>query len=822
MTCGAITLSLLNRAMTSQAQAQASPNLLNLKTLSGVIERITYQNAENGYTVARLMPDRPGAPTQTGVHRSGENALVTIVGTLTGVAVGEALELSGFWQHHSQHGWQFTVSGFRSVLPATTEGLRKYLGSGLIKGIGPKTADRIVAHFNEATLDVLEAQPERLREVSGIGKHRVAVIKQAWREQKAIKEIMMFLQEHSVSAALAARIYKEYGDAAIMVTKNEPYRLARDVWGIGFRTADKIAQALGYKPDDPERLKAGALYALSEASGDGHTYLPSDKLIEQAAELLGVPEKQAQEAVRSLVAEHGAQMEVLRQNDTGAPAFEPIQRPPKPSSPKPRSVAERADTQYVTRDTQRDANEWKLPLATRESQPVVYLFPFYQAENNAARHVQRLSACPPAQRKLTEFAHVNFDAMFSYLARTDNLSLSQKQKEGVQQALTQPVSVITGGPGTGKTTSMRALIRALTVKGKTVVLAAPTGRAAKRLSEATGIEAKTLHRLLQLRPGGKAFYDADNPIPADMVIVDEMSMIDTLLMNTLLKAVATGTHVLLVGDADQLPSVGAGDVLADIIASGAVPVIKLDHIFRQSSGSAIITNAHRINHGEMPLASGAINDFYIFGEDNAERAASLVVELVSKRIPAKFGIPPADVQVLVPMHGGKCGVAVLNEALQAALNPPGEGKPQKQFGDRIFRLGDKVLQIRNNYDKDVFNGDAGVITSLDLENQTLTARLEDGRPVEYDFTDLDQLVLAYAASIHKSQGSEYPAVVVPLLMSHYMMLERKLIYTAVTRAKRLAVLVGSRKAIAMAVKNAGGQRRVGRYTGLAVRLQSQA
>lgn len=793
----------------------ASPDL---KTISGVIERITYQNAENGYTVARLMPDRPGDRRQAG-------GLITIIGTLAGVAVGEALELTGFWQHHSQHGWQFTVNNFRSILPATTEGLRKYLGSGLIKGIGPKTADRIVAHFKEATLDVLETQPERLREVPGIGKHRVAVIRQAWHEQKAIKEIMMFLQQHGVSAALAVRIYKEYGDAAIMVTKNEPYRLARDVWGIGFRTADKIAQALGYQPDDPERLKAGALYALSEATNDGHTYLPGSELIERTAELLGVSKAQAEGAVRSLVAEYGAQMEVLKRREDGALTFEPIQRPPKASSPKHLSVAETPHTPYAIRDArdpQRDAGAWTLPPATHESQPVVYLFPFYQAENNIARHLQRLQACPPLHRRLAEFARVNFDAMFDYLARADKLTLSDRQKEGVRQALTQPVSVITGGPGTGKTTSMRALIRALTVKGKTVVLAAPTGRAAKRLSEATGIEAKTLHRLLQLKPGGKALYDSDNPIPADMVIVDEASMIDTLLMNTLLKAIATGTHLLLVGDADQLPSVGAGDVLADIIASGAVPVVKLDHIFRQSSGSAIITNAHRINHGEMPLTGDGIEDFYIFAEEDAEHAAALVVELVTRRILAKFGMKPAEIQVLAPMHGGKCGVAVLNEALQAALNPPREGKPQKPFGDRIFRLGDKVLQVRNNYDKDAFNGDAGVITALDPEEQSLTVRFDDGREVEYDFTDLDQLVLAYAVSIHKSQGSEYPAVVVPLLMSHYVMLERKLIYTAVTRAKRLVVLVGSRRAMAMAVKNQGGARRVGRYTGLAVRLQAQA
>jgi exodeoxyribonuclease V alpha subunit len=407
--------------------------------------------------------------------------------------------------------------------------------------------------------------------------------------------------------------------------------------------------------------------------------------------------------------------------------------------------------------------------------------------------------------------------MFDYVAAKDSLHLTEQQQAGVLMALSRFVGVMTGGPGTGKTTSMRALIRALLAKNKRIVLAAPTGRAAKRLSEATGIEAKTLHRWLQLKPGGKPLYDQDDPIPADMVIVDETSMLDTLLMNTLLKAIASGTHVLLVGDADQLPSVGAGNVLGDIIESKLAPVVRLDRIFRQSAASAIISNAHRINHGEAPITGGAINDFFLFAEEDAEQASELIVDLVTKRIPGRFGLASGDIQVLAPMHNGRCGVAYLNEALQAALNPPRENKPQKPFGNRVFRVGDKVLQMRNNYDKDVFNGDAGMIAALDPEDQVVRVRLDDGRNVEYDFTELDQLALAYAISIHKSQGSEYPAVVIPLMMSHYLMLERKLIYTAVTRAKSLVVIVGSRRALAMAVKNAGTARH-GRYTGLAVRL----
>ena len=793
------------------------------KTVHGVVERITFQNEENGYTIARLLPEsHRDTGGQTPSDARGSDNLVTIIGTLLGVAPGEALELQGFWQNHTQHGWQFKVENYRSVLPATAQGIRKYLGSGLIKGIGPKTAERIVNFFDAQTLDILETAPERLAEVPRLGAHRAKLIVNAWAEQKAIKEVMVFLHDRGISTSLAVRIYKEYKDAAITVVKNQPYRLAREVWGIGFKTADKIAQSLGFALNDPERIRAGALFVLSEGTDEGHTYLPRPILVEKAVELLGVVPAQVEDAINGLSNENGAHVERLTQQADGVVRLVSLD-PPK----KQKTGQLRDDHASYTTSPGVPSSITETPT----SEQVVYLSPFYMAEKNAARNLQRLAASSPGIDKLAAFHSTNFTVMFDYLAAKQNLALSDRQKEGVIMALTKPVGVITGGPGTGKTTSMRALISALVAKKKSVVLAAPTGRAAKRLSEATGIEAKTLHRLLQIKPGSKAFYDQDNPLPADIVIVDECSMIDVLLMNTLLKSISTGTHLLLVGDADQLPSVGAGNVLADIILSGIVPVVRLDQIFRQAANSAIITNAHKINQGNLPKYGGAIDDFFFFTEEDAERAAALVVDLVTRRIGVKFGHKPSDIQVLVPTHRGKCGVSALNEALQAALNPERPGIPQKQFGSHIYRQGDKILQMRNNYDKEVFNGDGGVITSIDAEEQEVEVQLEDGRRVVYDFTELDQLALAYAVSIHKSQGSEYPVCVIPLLMQHYMLLERKLVYTAVTRARKLVVLVGSKRALAMAVKNGPEQpvakpstgpvknkRVAGRFTGLAIRL----
>jgi ATP-dependent exoDNAse (exonuclease V) alpha subunit len=946
-----------------------------LKTLSGVVERITFQSEETGYTVARLLPDGRGDagsgggsgggnPNKTGANprgfaTKGDDNLVTIVGTLTSVAPGEALELTGLWQQHHQHGWQFKVENYRSVLPATTQGIRKYLGSGLIKGIGPKTAEKIVAYFDTETLDILESAPERLSEVPKLGKHKAGLIAAAWVEQKTIKEVMVFLQGQGISTSLAVRIYKQYKDAAITVVKNEPYRLAREVWGIGFKTADKIASSLGFAHDDPERLKAGTLFVLSEASDSGgHTYLPRPLLAQQAAELLGVEVEKVEEAISGLAIDGGAYLETLVANpDDGSLSFQPLvaitvfgsnvgnsgsgygvasvsataaattaNGRGKPSSGSSSSSDARAqdaagtnvsvdDSSYspleddLADELRYSARRQRLPLpsastsastltssAASSRSPVVqaqnpassptttataanpissnesgatptltalpgeqavYLPPFYWGEQGVAKHLMRLANCTPQQDRLKELARADFRTVFDFLANKDEtkLQLAERQQEGVVMALAKPVGVLTGGPGTGKTTSMKALIRVLTLKKKRVVLAAPTGRAAKRLSEATGLEAKTLHRLLALKPGGKSQYDyKEKPIEADIVIIDEVSMLDTLLMYSLLKGIATGTHLLLVGDADQLPSVGAGNVLSDIINSGVVPVVKLDQIFRQGAGSAIITNAHRINQGLMPIVSRDITDFFFFGEEDPEVAGELVVDLVAKRIPTKFGFAPGDIQVLAPMHRGKSGVGYLNEKLQEVLNPPADNKPQKLYGSKVFRVGDKVLQLRNNYDKQVYNGDGGTITALHTENQTVSVRLEDDREVEYDFGELDELTLAYAISIHKSQGSEYPVCVIPVAMGHFMLLERKLIYTAITRAKKLVVLVGSKKALAMAVRNGprvavavavdattrtgrelepgmkGHQtqtsgsgsslHRAGRYTGLAIRLYS--
>jgi exodeoxyribonuclease V alpha subunit len=785
--------------------AQDTPSAPTPKTIAGVVERITFQNEENGYTIARFLPDpahrAPGAANSHHRSRSkshSEEHLVTIVGTLIGVVAGEALELKGFWQQHAQHGWQFNVHDYRSILPATAQGIRKYLGSGLIKGIGPKTAEKIVATFDLETLPILEETPHRLIEVPGLGKRKVEIIMAAWEEQKAIKEVMLCLQELSVSTSLAVRIYKQYQDAAVTIVKNEPYRLAREVWGIGFKTADKIAQSLGYTHDHPERIKAGAFFALSEAAdNDGHTYLPMLELAKKAADLLGVAPTQVETAVTDLALEGGIQLE----------AWE-------------------AATDEDTGPNTSDEN-----LA-------VYLKPFYAAEQGIARNLLRLAACPPERGNLAELQQINVPVMFDYLASKANLLLAEQQRAGIVMALTHPISVLTGGPGTGKTTSLRALIRVLTLKNKRVILAAPTGRAAKRLSEATGIEAKTLHRLLQLRPGSQPLYNRDNPLPADMLIIDEVSMLDTLLMNNLLKSVSTGTHVLLVGDADQLPSVGAGNVLADIIASSVVPVTRLEHIFRQGAGSAIATNARRINQGEMPLTGPDLRDFFFFNQDDSTAARDTIVDLMSRRITAKFGFRPEEIQVLSPMHRGVCGVGELNERLQAALNPPAPHKEQKLYGGTLFRTGDKVLQMRNNYDKEVFNGDGGIITAISPEDQAVTVRLDDGRSITYEFGELDELTLAYAISIHKAQGSEYPVCVIPLLMEQYMLLERQLLYTAITRARQLVVLVGSRKALAIAVKNGpklialpddphqlpassspAGRHRSSRYTALSRRLR---
>ncbi|MGW4200528.1 SF1B family DNA helicase RecD2 [Streptomyces sp. NPDC004726] len=730
----------------------------NLAVLEGVLERITYANEENGYTVARVDTGR------------GSGDLLTVVGSLLGAQPGESLRMEGRWGSHPQFGKQFTVENYTTVLPATIQGIRRYLGSGLIKGIGPRIAERIVDHFGIDTLDVIEQEPKRLIEVPGLGPKRTKLIGAAWEEQKAIKEVMVFLQGVGVSTSIAVRIYKKYENASISVVKNQPYRLAADVWGIGFLTADRIAQAVGIPHDSPERVKAGLQYALSQSTDQGHCFLPEEQLIADAVKLLQV--------------DTGLVIECLAE------------------------LAE--DEEGVVRE--------RVPAPDGgEALTAVYLVPFHRAEMSLAAQLVRLSRAP--DDRLPAFQDVDWGKALAWLAERTGAELAPEQEAAVRLALTSRVAVLTGGPGCGKSFTVRSVVELARAKKAKVVLAAPTGRAAKRLSELTGAEASTVHRLLELRPGGDAAYDRDRPLDADLVVVDEASMLDLLLANKLVKAVAPGAHLLLVGDVDQLPSVGAGEVLRDLLAdSSPVPSVRLTRIFRQAQQSGVVTNAHRINSGQQPITTG-LADFFLFVEDETEDAGRLTVEVAAKRIPAKFGLDPRrDVQVLAPMHRGPAGAGTLNGLLQQAITPARPDVAEKRFGGRVFRVGDKVTQIRNNYEKGkngVFNGTVGVVTSLHLDDQRLTVLTDEDEEVPYDFDELDELAHAYAVTIHRSQGSEYPAVVIPVTTGAWMMLQRNLLYTAVTRAKKLVVLVGSRKAIGQAVRTVSAGRR---FTALDHRL----
>jgi exodeoxyribonuclease V alpha subunit len=774
-----------------------------LATLEAVLERITYANEETGYTVARVSA-RGATSSSSGGGSGGE--LVTVVGNLLGAQPGESLRLEGRWKSHPQYGRQFEVQHFTTVLPATIQGIRRYLGSGLIKGIGPKMAERIVAHFDTDTLRVIEEEPARLIEVLGLGPKRTQLITRAWEEQRAIKEVMLFLQGVGVSTNLAVRIYKTYRDAAIAMVKNEPYRLAADVWGIGFKTADKIAQSLGIPHDSPERVKAGLQFTLSEASEEGHCYLPQAELLRRAAEILDVDAALAAGCLEDAVREGSVVRERL------APA---------------EHDARTRDSEDATKD------------ASADEEPVeaIYLMPFHRAEVSLASGLRRLLHAP--QERLPAFRSVDWVAAFGWLQQKTGSTLAPEQAAAVQLALTRKVAVLTGGPGCGKSFTVRSVVLLAKAKRAKVLLTAPTGRAAKRLEELAGmpgVEASTLHRLLQLRPGGDAAYDRDRPLDADLVVVDEASMLDVLLANTLVKAIPPGAHLLFVGDVDQLPSVGAGEVLRDLLGSGsglhtgatgatsaigsseeAIPSVRLTRIFRQAQHSGVVTNAHRINAGQLPVARG-LDDFFLFAEDDAERVAELTVDIVAHRLSKRFGLDARrDVQVLCPMHRGPAGAGVLNERLQEVLTPSRPGLAERRYGGRVYRVGDKVTQLRNNYDKEVFNGAVGTVTALSLEEQELRVLLDDGRQVPYAFDELDELTHAYAISIHRSQGSEYPCVVVPLTTNAWLMLQRNLLYTAVTRAKRLVVLVGSQRALAKAVRTVGAGRR---YTGLRQRLQT--
>ena len=720
-----------------------------LADLQGQIERITYTNEENGYTIAK-------------VKVYGRRDLVTVVGNFMAPIPGEILKMQGEWANHPKFGEQFKVVHYKSLVPASVAGVEKYLGSGLIKGIGPVMAKRIVKKFEKETLDIIEQEVEKLTEVDGIGRKRIEMIKKAWADQKEIRQVMIFLQSHGVSSAYATKIFKTYGNESIEVVQENPYRLATDIFGIGFLTADRIAEKLGFAKDSELRAEAGILYVLHQLADEGHVYYPFQPLVNKCQEILEVDQEILSRALTSLNAEKKIVIDDLQEKES------------------------KADYQAV------------------------YLAKFHLSETNIAARLKALINAPKSIRPIDP------DKALKWVQKQLDITLASKQIDAVRRAVMDKVLVITGGPGTGKTTIVNAILKIFVKSGIKLLLAAPTGRGAKRMSEATGYEAKTIHRLLEysIQKGGFQKND-QTPLRCDLLIVDEASMIDTILMHHLLKAIPPRVTFILVGDVNQLPSVGAGNVLHDIIASGAVPVMELNEIFRQARESLIIVNAHKIKQGLMPAfkpSGHKLADFYFIEQEEPEKVLGIILELVKERIPKRFGFDPIDdIQVLTPMHKGMVGAGNLNLELQNALNP---GPDSLSRGGKNFRINDKVMQVQNDYEKEVFNGDLGRIVRINLEAQEVTIDF-DGKKVPYDYPDLDEVVLAYAISIHKSQGSEYPAVVIPILTQHYVLLQRNLIYTAVTRGKKLVVMVGSKRALAIGIGNDKTRKR---YTHLRNRL----
>ena len=719
----------------SSSSSTADAPAAEFDRLEGLVERVTFHNEQNGFCVLRL-------------HVKGERELITLIGHAPAVSPGEYASASGHWVTDREHGRQFRAFFVKISPPTTLTGIERYLGSGLVKGIGPVYAGKLVQAFGAAVFDVIEQSPQRLREIPGIGDVRAQKITACWTEQKIIRRIMVFLHAHGVSTSRAVRIFKTYGQDAIRLVTENPYRLARDIRGIGFLSADTIAQKIGIAPDSPLRAQAGISYALSEASSQGHCGLPTVELVPLAVKLLDIPE----------------------------------------------TIIETALAQEI-------ADEVLFP-DTVDGQPCVFMAPLYTAEQSIATQIQRLNA---GASHLPVF---DADKAIPWVEQKLSIQLADSQQQALRLALTAKLLVITGGPGVGKTTLIHSILTLLCAKGVKPLLCAPTGRAAKRLSESTGREAKTIHRLLEIDPSNGQFKrNADNPLEGDLLVADECSMIDVPLANALLKAVATTTSMIVVGDVDQLPSVGPGQFLADLIDSGVVPVIRLTEVFRQAARSRIVRSAHQINQGIVPglPEKGEDSDFYFVAAEEPETIAQTVVDLVQTRLPKKFGVDPVrDIQVLCPMNRGLTGARGINQALQAALNPPGEHSIDK-FGNR-FSVGDKVMQIENNYDREVFNGDIGFVTGIDQAEEELAVSFE-GRGVSYPFGELDELVLCYATTIHKSQGSEYPVVVIPVSTQHYRMLKRNLIYTGITRGKTLVVLVGQKRALAMAVKGRQVRRR---------------
>ena len=712
-----------------------APETPHRETLVGSVERVTFHNEDNGFAVLK-------------VKARGRRDLVPVVGHVASISAGEFIHAVGVWISDRAHGLQFKADFLKTTPPTTAEGIEKYLGSGMVRGIGPKLAERIVAAFGEGTFEIIEAEPARLREVSGIGEMRAARIAAGWAEQKAVRDIMVFLHSHGVGTSRAVRIFKTYGHDAIQVMTEDPYRLARDIRGIGFRTADAIAMKLGLTKEAPQRLRAGVSFALQEATDNGHCGLPSNDLLRLAADLLDV-------------------------------AAGPIEH----------ALAEELEGGEVVADSIDDAN-------------CIFLRGLHFAERGVADRLLAL------RRGAPPWPEINAGKAIDWVEIKTGKTLAASQREAVKMVLRSKVAVVTGGPGVGKTTLLDAILRILAVKGTKLLLAAPTGRAAKRMAEQTGLEAKTIHRLLETDPKDGGFKrDADNPLDCDLLVVDETSMVDAPLMFALVKALPQKSGLLLVGDVDQLPSVGPGQILGDIIASGALPVARLTEVFRQAAESRIVVNAHRINDGKMPEwpKAGEASDFFFVEAREPEEGAAKVVEIVRDRIPRRFGLDPIqDVQVLCPMQRGALGARALNADLQKALNP--DPKDQVERFGSIFAPGDKVMQTENDYDREVFNGDLGRVHRIDRDEGALIVNFE-GREVSYPFGELDALVPAYATTIHKSQGSEYPAVVITFATQHYTMLARNLLYTAVTRGKRLVVIVGQKRAIAMAIRNARTKRR---------------
>jgi exodeoxyribonuclease V alpha subunit len=715
------------------------------ETITGVVERLTYHSEESGYTVARL-------------KREKAKELTTIVGSFANIQAGQTLHLTGFWRDHPQYGAQFQVTQYKETKPATLTGIEKYLGSGLIKGVGPVTAKRIVAHFGLDTLDVIENQIERLVEVKGIAKKRITKIQQAWEAQKAIKEVMVFLQGHGVSTTYAVKIFKQYGEAAITTVTQNPYQLATDIYGIGFLTADKIAHNLGVSPDSEFRYRAGLVHVLSEAAESGHCYLPQPELIELAGEQLTTESHKPSAEAIAFVVDAMAQSKEL------------------------------------------------ILSSSASSVPLCYKPTFFHTEQNLAQLLHQ---------HLNHPVTVDLPRVRNWISRfttSRGIELSQQQQQAVEMAASSRILVLTGGPGCGKTFTTHTIVSLWKAMGKSIALAAPTGRAAQRLSEMTRLAASTLHRLLEFDPRTMGFKrDGDNPLPCQAIVVDEASMLDLFLAYSLLKAVPKDAQLLLVGDIDQLPSVGPGNVLQDLMASGRIPVVRLTQVFRQAAQSAIVTAAHQINNGQYPtiepISDNPRSDcLWHGGGYQPEHGVQVITELIEELIPRLGFNKATDVQVLCPMTRGLVGTRNLNRVLQELINPPASDKVELARGGTTLRVGDRVIQQTNDYQREVFNGDLGVVRAIDTVEQEVTVQYAE-RSVSYDYADLNEIALAWAVTIHKSQGSEYPIVILPLYMQHYLMLSRNLLYTGLTRAKRLAIVIGAKKAIAICVHSTEKQQR---------------